>query len=160
MDGAAGAFGSDGHSNLAEPAIDVMTLHAKIGERKAGERIFARGARRRDCRGAQNDDRPFACVAGHTASAGIRDPRLRLLSAQADPAANFAIMGRNDPLHTNFPFAGRQMLRDVLAAEGIKAGRLRVLTLMEKVAIKAVRWAIAEHKIYYAPASEPPTLPR
>ncbi|MEG8016393.1 hypothetical protein [Sphingomonas sp. 22R3R2A-7] len=57
-------------------------------------------------------------------------------------------------------FAGRQMLRDVLAAEGIKAGRLRVLTLMEKVAIKAVRWAIAEHKIYYAPASEPPTLPR
>jgi len=52
------------------------------------------------------------------------------------------------------------MLRDVLAAEGIKAGRLRVVMLMEKLAIKAVRLAIAEHTVYYTPASEPPTLPR
>ena len=32
MEGAAGVFGSDGHSGPAEPAIDVKTLHAKIGE--------------------------------------------------------------------------------------------------------------------------------
>ena len=32
MEGAAGVFGSDGHSEPAEPAIDVKTLHAKIGE--------------------------------------------------------------------------------------------------------------------------------
>ena len=31
-EGAAGVFGSDGHSEPAEPAIDVKTLHAKIGE--------------------------------------------------------------------------------------------------------------------------------
>ena len=32
MEGAAGVCGSDGHSGPAEPAIDVKTLHAKIGE--------------------------------------------------------------------------------------------------------------------------------
>jgi len=35
LEGAAGVFGSDGHSEPAEPAepaIDVKTLHAKIGE--------------------------------------------------------------------------------------------------------------------------------
>lgn len=32
LDGAAGVFGPDGHTELAEPAIDVKTLHAKIGE--------------------------------------------------------------------------------------------------------------------------------
>ncbi len=30
LEGAAGVFGSDGHSEPAEPAIDVKTLHAKI----------------------------------------------------------------------------------------------------------------------------------
>jgi len=32
LDGAAGVFGPDGHTEPAEPAIDVKTLHAKIGE--------------------------------------------------------------------------------------------------------------------------------
>ena len=32
LEGAAGAFGSDGSSGPAEPSIDVKTLHAKIGE--------------------------------------------------------------------------------------------------------------------------------
>jgi transposase len=32
LEGAAGVFGSDGHSEPAEPAIDVKTLYAKIGE--------------------------------------------------------------------------------------------------------------------------------
>jgi transposase len=32
LEGAAGVFGSDGGSAAAEPAIDVKTLHAKIGE--------------------------------------------------------------------------------------------------------------------------------
>ena len=32
LEGAAGVFGSDGHAEPAEPAIDVKTLHAKIGE--------------------------------------------------------------------------------------------------------------------------------
>jgi transposase len=32
LEGAAGVFGSDGGSAAAEPAIDVKTMHAKIGE--------------------------------------------------------------------------------------------------------------------------------
>ena len=32
MEGAAGVSGSDGHAEPAKPAIDVKTLHAKIGE--------------------------------------------------------------------------------------------------------------------------------
>ena len=32
LEGAAGVFGSEGHSEPAEPAIYVKTLHAKIGE--------------------------------------------------------------------------------------------------------------------------------
>ena len=32
LEGAAGVFGLDGHAEPAEPAIDVKTLHAKIGE--------------------------------------------------------------------------------------------------------------------------------
>jgi len=31
LEGAAGVFGADGHSEPAEPAIDVKTWHAKIG---------------------------------------------------------------------------------------------------------------------------------
>jgi transposase len=32
LEGAAGVFGSENHSEPAEPAIDVKKLHAKIGE--------------------------------------------------------------------------------------------------------------------------------
>ena len=32
LEGAAGVFGSDSATEAAEPAIDVKTLHAKIGE--------------------------------------------------------------------------------------------------------------------------------
>ena len=34
LEGAAGVFGAEGGSEAAEPAIDVKTLHAKIGELK------------------------------------------------------------------------------------------------------------------------------
>ncbi len=32
LEGAAGVFGLEGHSEPATPAIDIKTLHAKIGE--------------------------------------------------------------------------------------------------------------------------------
>ena len=38
----------------------------------------------------------------------------------------------------DFPFAGSRMLRDLLAAEGVKVGRLHVSTLMKKMAIEAI----------------------
>ena len=52
--------------------------------------------------------------------------------------ADLLIMRRIDELHMDFPFAGSRMLRDLLAAEGIKVGRLHVSTLMKKMAIEAI----------------------
>ena len=52
--------------------------------------------------------------------------------------ADLAIMRRIDALHMDFPFAGSRMLRDLLAAEGSKVGRLHVSTLMKKMAIEAI----------------------
>jgi putative transposase len=54
------------------------------------------------------------------------------------PAADLAIMRRIDELHLNYPFAGSRMLRDLLAFEGIKTGRLHVATLMKRMAIEAI----------------------
>ena len=53
--------------------------------------------------------------------------------------ADLAIMRRLDELHMDFPFAGSRMLRDLLAAEGVKVGRLHVSTLMKKMAIAIYR---------------------
>jgi putative transposase len=47
-------------------------------------------------------------------------------------------MRRIDELHLNYPFAGSRMLRDLLAIEGIKTGRLHVATLMKRMAIEAI----------------------
>ena len=52
--------------------------------------------------------------------------------------ADLAIMRRLDELHMDFPFAGSRMLRDLLAADGVKVGRLHVSTLMKKMAIEAI----------------------
>ena len=38
----------------------------------------------------------------------------------------------------DFPFAGSRMLRDLLAAEGVKVGRLHVATLMKKMGVAAI----------------------
>jgi putative transposase len=47
-------------------------------------------------------------------------------------------MRRIDELHLAYPFAGSRMLRDLLKAEGIRAGRLHVATLMKKMGIEAL----------------------
>ena len=52
--------------------------------------------------------------------------------------ADLTIMRRIDELHMDFPFAGSRMLRDLLAAEGVKVGRLHVSTLMKKMAVEAI----------------------
>ena len=65
---------------------------------------------------------------------------------------DLAIMRRLDQLHMDFPFAGSRTLRDLLAAEGVKVGRLHVSTLMKKMAIAIYRRPNTKpapgHKIY------------
>jgi len=43
-----------------------------------------------------------------------------------------------DALHTEFPFAGARMLRDLLAAKGSKVGRRHVKTLMRRMGVEAL----------------------
>ena len=52
-------------------------------------------------------------------------------------AEDLAIMRRIDELHTEVPFAGSRMLRDLLAAEGRLLGRRRITSMMQQMAIKA-----------------------
>jgi putative transposase len=51
---------------------------------------------------------------------------------------DLAIMRRIDELHLEYPFAGSRMLRDLLRQEGFLIGRLRVASLMKKMAIDAI----------------------
>ena len=52
--------------------------------------------------------------------------------------ADLALMRRLDELHLDYPFAGSRMLQGLLAAEGRKAGRLHVSTLMKRMGIEAI----------------------
>lgn len=51
---------------------------------------------------------------------------------------DLALMRRVDELHLDYPFAGARMLRDMLAREGIRVGRLHVSTLMKRTGIEAI----------------------
>ena len=53
-------------------------------------------------------------------------------------ATDLALMKQIDALHTEHPFAGSRMLRDLLAAEGSKVGRRHVKTLMRRMGIEAL----------------------
>ena len=53
-------------------------------------------------------------------------------------ADDLALMREIDALHTEFPFAGARMLRDLLAAKGSKVGRRHVKTLMRRMGIEAL----------------------
>ena len=52
--------------------------------------------------------------------------------------ADLALMRRIDELHLEHPFAGSQMLRDLLRLQGIEIGRRHVGTLMRRMGIEAL----------------------
>ena len=54
------------------------------------------------------------------------------------PAADFELMRQIDRLHLEFPFAGARMLRRLLAANGSKAGRRHIKTMMRRMGIEAL----------------------
>ena len=54
------------------------------------------------------------------------------------PAADLDLMRQIDRLHLEFPFAGARMLRRLLAANGSKAGRRHIKTLMRRMGIEAL----------------------
>lgn len=52
--------------------------------------------------------------------------------------ADLALMRHIDRLHTDYPFAGARMLRDMLKAKGYAVGRRHVGTLMRRMGIEAL----------------------
>ena len=54
------------------------------------------------------------------------------------PPGDLALMRRLDELHLEYPFAGSRMLQGLLAADGLRAGRLHVSTLMKRMGIEAI----------------------
>ena len=52
--------------------------------------------------------------------------------------SDLALMAAMDRLHLDYPFAGARMLRGLLKAQGLAAGRARVTSLMKKMGIEAV----------------------
>ncbi|WP_409994391.1 IS3 family transposase [Sphingobium sp. AEW010] len=139
LEGAAGVFGSETRSEAAAPAIDVKTLHAKIGELTLVN-DFLRGAREGGTVAERKTmiDRSHALpLARQARELGISRGSIYYLPRPVPPA-DLAIMRRIDELHLEFPFAGSRMLRDLLRQEGIEIGRQHVATLMKKMAIEAI----------------------
>jgi len=65
LEGARGVFGSEAKAEPAGPAVDLKTLHAKIGEMTLENDFLAERSARRDC-WAERNDRPLAQIVGRT----------------------------------------------------------------------------------------------
>ncbi|WP_373444024.1 IS3 family transposase [Sphingobium sp. Z007] len=139
LEGAAGVFGVEGASEAAEPAIDVKTLHAKIGELTLVN-DFLRRAREGGTvaeRKAMIDRSHALPLTRQARELGMSRGSVYYLPKPVS-VADLGTVRRIDELHMEFPFAGSRMLRDLLLQEGIKVGRLHVTTLMKKMAIEAI----------------------
>ncbi|WP_298290569.1 IS3 family transposase [Novosphingobium sp.] len=156
LEGAAGVFGADSTTEAAEPAIDVKTLHAKIGELTLANDFLGRRPRQGRTVGERKAmiDRSHALpLARQARQLGMSRGSVYYLPRPVSPV-DLAIMRRIDELHLEFPFAGSRMLRDLLLQEGVKIGRLHVTTLMKRMAIDAIyrrpntSKPAPEHKIY------------
>ncbi len=116
------------------PAVDLNSLHAKIGELTLENDFFERRAQQvrpaeRKAMIDRSRDPPIAKQA--------KTLTISRWSVYYPPwpasAADLAIMRRMDKLHLDFPFAGSRMLRDLLNAAGVEVDRLHVATLMKRM---------------------------
>ncbi|MCL4743792.1 MAG: IS3 family transposase [Burkholderiaceae bacterium] len=137
--GAADVFGPGGGAPPATPAVDVKSLHAKIGELTL-ENGFFRGSAQQSRpaeRKAMIDRAHDLPITKQAKTLGISRSSVYYLPRPV-PEADLKIMRRLDELHLEFPFAGARMLRGLLAGEGIAIGRRHVKTLMRRMGIEAL----------------------
>jgi hypothetical protein len=153
LEGATGVFGAAVTPD-AEPAIDVKTLHAKMGELALGPMLhracpapqgpqsplrYPVRSARRVWRRAQENDRSHIKTQRQPPGRRAGDPPgQRHCQLRPVSVANLKLMHRIDKLHMEFPFSGARMLRDLLAQEGVKTGRLHVATLMKRMGVEAL----------------------
>ncbi|WP_454643658.1 IS3 family transposase [Bradyrhizobium liaoningense] len=139
QEAAAEVFGPGGGNRPSEPAVDVKTLHAKIGELTLENGFFRRRAQQ-----SRPAERKTMIDREHDLPITKQAEILKISRGSVYylprpvPSADLAIMRRLDRLHLEFPFAGSRMLRDLLAAEGCKIGRRHVKTLMRRMGIEAL----------------------
>ncbi|HEX7679681.1 MAG TPA: IS3 family transposase [Thermoanaerobaculia bacterium] len=137
--GAADVFGPGGGNGSAPPAVDVKSLHAKIGELTLENDFLGRCAQQ-----SGPAERKAMIDRGHdlpiTRQAKVLHVSRGSVYYLPRPVseADLEIMRRLDRLHLEFPFAGSRMLRGLLAAEGCKTGRRHVKTLMRRMGIEAL----------------------
>ncbi|MGA2311840.1 MAG: IS3 family transposase [Xanthobacteraceae bacterium] len=135
---AADVFGPGG-GQAAQPAVDVKSLHAKIGELTLENGFFRGRAQQGGIaeRKAMIDRAHDLPIAKQAKVLRISRGSVYYLPRPV-PAADLEIMRRLDRLHLEFPFAGSRMLRGLLVAEGCKIGRRHVKTLMQRMGIEAL----------------------
>ncbi|MDG2284552.1 MAG: IS3 family transposase [Alphaproteobacteria bacterium] len=139
LEGATGVFGAVAKPD-AEPAIDVKTLHAKIGELALENGFFVRRARQGGSvaeRKEMIDPRARLSVSRQALVLGISRGAV-YYKPRPMSDADLKLMHRIDKLHMEFPFAGSRMLQGLLVQEGFKVGRLHVATSMKRMGIEAL----------------------
>ena len=128
-------FGPGG-GTPATPAVDVKSLHAKIGELTQffRRRAHQGGMAERKAMIDREHDLPI------TKQAEILKVSRGSVYYLPRPvsSADLEIMQRLDRLHLEYPFAGSRMLRGLLALQGCKIGRRHVKTLMRRMGIEAL----------------------
>src|SRR5258706_4532901 len=136
--GAADVFGP-GSSVATVPAVDVKSLHAKIGELTLENDFFRRSAHQggiAERKAMINREHDLAITKQAKVLRVSRGSVYYL--PRAVPEADLAIMRRLDWLHLELPFAGSRMLPGLLDAEGCKIGRRHLKTLMRRMGIAAL----------------------
>ncbi|MBR1140741.1 MULTISPECIES: IS3 family transposase [Bradyrhizobium] len=130
-------FGSGGAPAI--PAIDVKSLHAKIGELTLENGFFRRRAHQGGIaeRKAMIDRDHDLSITKQAEVLKISRGSVYYVPRPVSPA-DLDIMQQLDRLHLEYPFAGSRMLRGLLALRGCKVGRRHVKTLMRRMGMEAL----------------------
>ncbi|WLA67673.1 IS3 family transposase [Bradyrhizobium diazoefficiens] len=136
--GASDIFGPGG-GTPATPAVDVKSLHAKIGELTLENGFFRRRAHQGGMaeRKAMIDGEHDLPITKQAEILKVSRSSVYYLPRPVS-SADLEIMQRLDRLHLEYPFAGSRMLRGLLALQGCKIGRRHVKTLMRRMGIEAL----------------------
>ncbi|WP_421800895.1 IS3 family transposase [Granulicella sibirica] len=139
LEGAAGVFGGDAKAEPAEAAVDVKTLHAKIGQLTLENDFLGRGAHegRASERKKMIDREHKLSIKRQAKILGI-GRGTAYYTPRPVSEKDLLLMRKLDELHLNYPFGGSRMLRDLLRQQGHDVGRLHIGTLMKKMGIEAI----------------------
>ncbi|WP_371824415.1 IS3 family transposase [Methylocystis sp. MJC1] len=138
LEGAAGVFGQE-KAEPKEAAVDLKSLHAKIGELTLANGFFrGRAQQSRPAERKAMIDRSHAFpIKGQAKMLGLARSTV-YYKPRPVSTEDLKLMRRLDELHLDYPFAGARMLRDLLRREGAVIGRRHVATLMKRMGIEAI----------------------